>query len=163
VLSFEGHNAGFPLALENNIHGHHRHIASPHASPLIFNPSPTLVSSTSQGEFMNTNRRTFVLHVIAAGTAAGTTNAFAAEEKKVSTVKLTEEDKYAKSMGFRYDTTKVDKAKYPRHDAATQNCSKCQLYSGKEGEEWGPCSFFGGRLVQPTGWCRNFKVKKAAA
>jgi len=112
---------------------------------------------------MNTNRRTFVLHVIAASTVAGTTNALAQEEKKVSTVRLTEDDKYAKSMGFKLKTADVDQAKYPRHDAATQQCSKCQLYSGKEGDEVGPCSFFGGRLVQPGGWCRNFKAKKAAA
>jgi hypothetical protein len=75
--------------------------------------------------------------------------------------KLTETDSYAKSMGFRYDTTKVDQTRYPRHDAATQQCSKCQLFSGKDGDEWGACSFFGDRLVKPTGWCRNFKAKKA--
>jgi hypothetical protein len=136
---------------------------SRHPTASIFNPSPTLVSSPLQGEIMNTNRRTFVLHVIAAGAAAGTANALAGEEKKVSTVVLTEDDPYAKSMGFRWDTNKVDQARYPRHEAATQQCSKCQLYSGKDGDEVGPCSFFGGRLVHPGGWCRNFKAKKAAA
>lgn len=107
-------------------------------------------------------RRIFMLQV-AAGTSALACGELMAQEKAISTVKLTEEDGYAKSMGFRYDTTKVDQVKFPRHDAATQQCSKCQLFSGKEGEEWGPCSFFGGRLVNHNGWCRNFKVKKAAA
>ncbi len=108
------------------------------------------------------NRRVFMLQVVA-GTSVLASGQLMAQDKPISTVKLTEEDKYAKTMGFRYDTTKVDQAKYARHDAATQQCSKCQLYSGKAGEEWGPCSFFGGRLVNQNGWCKNFKVKKAAA
>lgn len=102
-----------------------------------------------------------MLHVVAGTTALASADLMA-QEKKVSTVVLTEDDPYAKSMGFRWDTNKVDQAKYPRHDAATQQCSKCQLYSGKEGDEVGPCSFFGGRLVHPGGWCRNFKARKAA-
>lgn len=108
------------------------------------------------------NRRVFMMQVVTGASALAAANVMA-QDKPVSTVKLTEDDKYAKSMGFRYDTTKVDQAKYPRHDAATQQCSKCQLYSGKEGEEWGPCSFFGHRLVNHNGWCRNFKVIKAKA
>ena len=101
------------------------------------------------------NRRSFVLHVLA-GSAALSCAAAQAEEERV-----TEADPYARSMGFRLDTNQVDQAKYPRHDAATQSCSKCQLYDGKTGEAWGPCSFYGGRLVSPNGWCRNFKVRKA--
>jgi hypothetical protein len=64
-------------------------------------------------------------------------------------------------MGFKLDTNKVDKKRYPRHDAATQMCSKCQLYGGKPNDPLGPCSFFGDRLVPPNGWCRNFKPLKA--
>ena len=103
------------------------------------------------------SRRTFMFQVMAAGSALATTALVAAEEEKVS-----ESDPYAKSMGFRLDTTKVDQAKYPRHDPATQQCSKCQLYSGKPGDANGPCSFYGGRLVSANGWCRNFKPPKAA-
>jgi hypothetical protein len=104
------------------------------------------------------SRRVFMLKVVTgASVLAGTSVAVAADGEK-----LTEDDPYAKSMGFKFDTNKVDKAKYPRHDVS-QTCAKCQLYDGKEGDAWGPCSFFGGRLVQPTGWCRNFKVRKAAA
>jgi hypothetical protein len=75
--------------------------------------------------------------------------------------RLTEDDAYAKSMGFKLNTENVDQAKYPKH-TTDQHCSKCQLFSGKDGDEVGPCSFFGGRLVPPTGWCRNFKPKGAA-
>jgi High potential iron-sulfur protein len=106
------------------------------------------------------NRRIFMLQVVAGASAVvASTNAPAQK----STDKLTETDPYAKSMGFKLDTNNVDKARYPRHDAATQQCSKCQLFSGKAGEPDGPCSFYGGRIVPVAGWCRNFKPPKAAA
>jgi hypothetical protein len=108
----------------------------------------------------HSNRRVFMMRVIGAGSALAAGHALAADP--VSTEKLTETDSYAKSMGFRLDTAKVDAAKYPRH-TAEQKCSSCQLFSGKEGDEWGPCSFFGGRLVNKGGWCRNFKVRKPGA
>lgn len=104
-------------------------------------------------------RRVFMLKVMAGSAALAFPLVQAAEAE--STEKLTEADPYARSMGFRLDTNNVDQAKYPRHDAATQQCAKCQLYDGKPGDAVGPCSFYGGRLVPPTGWCRNFKVKKA--
>jgi hypothetical protein len=102
------------------------------------------------------SRRTFILQVIAGTTALAVTPVRAAPTDKV-----TEADPYAKSMGFKVDTNQVDKVKYPRHDAATQQCNKCQLYSGEPGDELGSCSFFK-RMVPPTGWCKNFKVRKAA-
>jgi hypothetical protein len=103
------------------------------------------------------NRRVFMMQVVTGSAllAAGR-GALAAEPER-----LTETDGYARSMGFRYDTATVDKKRYPRHDAS-QTCAKCQLFDGKPGDEWGPCSFFGGRLVKATGWCRNFKVIGAA-
>lgn len=109
------------------------------------------------------NRRVFTLHVIA-GSSLLTATALHAQEKevKVSSEKLTEADPYAKSMGFRLNTANADKVKFPRHDVS-QKCSECQLYSGKAGEPYGPCSFYGGRQVPADGWCRNFKVKKAKA
>ena len=103
------------------------------------------------------SRRIFMLEVVATSGALAFNRVFAAEE---STEKVTESDPYAKSMGFKLDTNQVDQAKYPRHDA-TQHCAACQLYSGKPGDALGPCSFYGGRLVAPTGWCRNFKALKA--
>lgn len=104
-------------------------------------------------------RRVFLLQLAAGGsTALLSASGLAAEEE--STVQLTEADPYARSMGFRLSTEKVDKVKYPRH-AVEQRCSKCQLYSGKAGAPVGPCSFYGGRLVPVDGWCRNFKVVKA--
>ncbi len=104
------------------------------------------------------SRRTFTLHLIVGGSALAASPFALAQE----TEKVTEADPYAKSMGFRVDTAKVDQAKYPRH-TVEQHCSVCQLYSGKPGEPLGPCSFYGDRLVPPTGWCRNFKALKAKA
>lgn len=102
------------------------------------------------------NRRVFMLQVIAGSAALAATQVYAADEK------VTEEDPYARSMGFKTNTNNVDKVKYKRHDAATQQCAKCQLYDGAAGSAAGPCSFFGGREVPNTGWCRNFKPKAAA-
>jgi hypothetical protein len=107
-----------------------------------------------------TNRRVFMLQLACASSVLAASQAQAADP--VSDEKLTETDSYAKSMGFRLDTTKVDAKRFPRH-TVEQKCSSCQLFSGKEGDEWGPCSFFGGRQVNRNGWCRNFKVRKAAA
>lgn len=106
---------------------------------------------------MRPGRRVFLLKAIAASSALVVARSHAEETERV-----TEADPYAKSMGFKLDTSQVDQAKYPRHDA-TQHCAVCQLYSGKAGDALGPCSFYGGRLVAPTGWCRNFKALKAKA
>ena len=81
-----------------------------------------------------THRRIFILQVACAGSALAAGRAFAADP--VSNEKLTETDAYAKSMGFRLDTTKVDQAKYPRH-TAEQKCSVCQLFSGAPGRRMG--------------------------
>lgn len=82
------------------------------------------------------------------------------ENAPVSNDPVKETDPYPKSMGFRVNTANVDKTKFPRHEA-TQKCHSCQLFSGKDGEALGPCSFFK-RMVPPDGWCRNFKPKKVA-
>ena len=114
------------------------------------------------------NRRVFMLHAIAGTTALAAQNnalaqaaaAPAAPAEPVSKEQVKETDAYPKSMGFKLNTASVDKVKFPRHEAS-QKCSECQLFSGKAGEALGPCSFFK-RMVPPDGWCRNFKVRKAA-
>jgi High potential iron-sulfur protein len=119
------------------------------------------------------NRRVFMLHaIVGTGTAIGVPIAARAqaaaapaagapaENAPVVNEPVKETDAYPKSMGFRVNTANVDKVKFPRHEAS-QKCHECQLFSGKEGEALGPCSFFK-RLVPPDGWCRNFKLRKAA-
>ena len=103
------------------------------------------------------NRRVFMMRVVAGSAVL----ASAASSHAQAPEKLLETDSYAKSMGFKYDTTKVDKARWTRHDAS-QQCNKCQLWDGKPGAEYAACSFFGDRHTPSTGWCKNFKAVKAA-
>ncbi len=102
-------------------------------------------------------RRVFMMQAVAGTTALAVQGTALAEDPR-PTEAVKETDAYPKSMGFKLKTEMVDKAKFPRHDVS-QKCSECQLYSGKPGEELGPCSFFK-RLVPPNGWCRNFKQRK---
>lgn len=103
-------------------------------------------------------RRIFLLQLVAGSSALAPVLGQAQDNNSGKPVKETEA--YPKSMGFKANTKDVDKAKFPRHDVS-QKCSECQLFSGKPGDELGPCSFFK-RPVPPDGWCRNFKPKKAA-
>jgi hypothetical protein len=108
---------------------------------------------------MKSNRRVFMMQVVGGlGTLAlGSKASFAAVEK------LTEADSYGKSMGFKLNTMDVDKAKWKRW-TAEQNCGNCQLWNGKENKTvagYGECSFFE-RYTPEAGWCKNYKVRKAA-
>lgn len=105
----------------------------------------------------NTDRRIFLIH-----TAAAACILAASQPLWAAAQKLSETDGYAKSMGFKLDTKNVDAARYPRH-TAEQYCGRCQLYEGNANEGSGPCSFYGGRIVPSTGWCKNFKLNKSAA
>jgi hypothetical protein len=74
--------------------------------------------------------------------------------------KLVPTDPYPKAMGFKLNTEEVDQVKYPRH-TTEQACHACQLWNGGDAD-FGNCSFFNGAITPKTGWCKNFKVKKAA-
>jgi hypothetical protein len=104
------------------------------------------------------NRRKFLFQVAAGAAVLPLARLAGAEEAKPD---LDPNDAYAKAMGFVTDTANADSAKFPKH-STDQQCAKCQLFQGAEGAEKGPCSFFGGRQVPSTGWCRNFKPKGAA-
>jgi hypothetical protein len=100
-----------------------------------------------------TNRRVFMM-TLAAGTSALAAGAALAQAK------LDEKDPTAAALGYVADTAKADKKKYPKHDAATQKCSTCQLFQGKAGAAEGPCPLFPGKVVAANGWCASW-VKKA--
>ena len=68
---------------------------------------------------------------------------------------VSESDPQVSALGYVADATKSDK----RTDA-TAACHNCGLYTGKEGEESGPCAIFQGKLVAANGWCTAW-VKKA--
>ncbi len=105
---------------------------------------------------MKRDRRVFMIHA-----AVGLTALAAESASHAAYERLAADDPYAKSMGFRLNTEEVDQAKYPRH-TAEQHCAACQLWKGKDGDAFADCSFFE-RSTPRNGWCKNFKVKKAAA
>ena len=99
------------------------------------------------------HRRTFFLKVVAAGSLlSGATTAAQAQAK------LEESDPQAAALGYKHDTKKVDKAKFPKHDDS-QTCSNCQLFQGKPQDEWGPCAIFAGKQVAGPGWCSAWAKK----
>ena len=104
------------------------------------------------------NRRKFLFQIAAGAAVLPLARIAGAEEAKPD---LDPNDAYAKAMGFVTNTADADSAKFPKH-SPDQQCAKCQLFQGADGAEKGPCSFFGGRQVPSTGWCRNFKPKNAA-
>ena len=40
-----------------------------------------------------------------------------------------------------------------------QNCANCQLYTGEDDSELGPCGIFPGKSVRAAGWCKSWVVK----
>ena len=109
------------------------------------------------GFFMtNTNRRVFILHIAAGGSALAASSAMA----QAAAPMVDEKDAQAAALGYAADTTKVDAKKYPKH-AVEQKCGNCQLYTGKPKEAAGPCPLFAGKQVAANGWCSAY-VKKAA-
>ena len=68
---------------------------------------------------------------------------------------VAETDSQAAALGYKADTSKVDKAKY----AAGQKCDNCALYQGKAGSAAGGCSLFAGKQVAGAGWCSAYANK----
>lgn len=104
---------------------------------------------------INSNRRTFIFHVVATGAVLSAGQAYA----QTAGPKLEESDAQATALGYKSDTTKVDAKKYPNH-AAAQSCATCQLFQAKAKDASGGCPLFAGKQVMATGWCSAW-VKKA--
>jgi len=66
-----------------------------------------------------------------------------------------ESDPIAVALKYKTNATKA-----PERQDKTAMCSNCNLYTGKPGAADGPCSVFGGKLVNAKGWCTGW-VKKA--
>lgn len=76
---------------------------------------------------------------------------------------LDESDSTAQTLGYVHDATQADTAKFPKRagaEGAEQFCKNCQLYTGTEGSEWGPCSIFPGKAVNANGWCNAWVAKQ---
>lgn len=106
---------------------------------------------------INSGRRSFLkagsLAVVSAA-IAGSVGKAAAQGARVD-----EKDAQAQSLGYKHDATKVDKAKFPKYQAA-QTCANCTLYQAKPADPWGGCPIFPGKQVAGKGWCSAY-VKKA--
>lgn len=100
------------------------------------------------------SRRHFIAQVGIAGTALAAGQTFAQSAPAM----VVETDAQAVGLGYKADTTKVDKAKYPKH-AATQACKNCQLFAGKATDKAGNCPLFAGKQVAATGWCSAWVMK----
>src|SRR5690242_17231721 len=94
------------------------------------------------------SRRELLLLTLVAG------NAFAASQPKVN-----EKDSLATALGYVADAKRVDKKAYPMYrDGST--CSNCSWYQGKPGDAaGGACTFFPGKSVDASGWCRMWNKK----
>ena len=98
------------------------------------------------------NRRQFIINLSAAGGFAMAGHAFAQAPA------LAETDPQAVALGYKADSTKVDKQKFPKHEAS-QKCNNCQLYQGTPTDATGGCPLFAGKQVAGPGWCGAW-VKK---
>ena len=74
------------------------------------------------------------------------------------------DDEQAKALYYVEDATKS-----PFRKSAGQFCHNCNLYSGQEGSQWGPCAIFSYRVnkhnqtlvVKANGWCRSWGPRSA--
>jgi hypothetical protein len=99
----------------------------------------------------NTNRRIFMLAVAAASCAIAAPSAYAQ-------TKVDEADEQAAALGYKHDSKKVDKAKYPKHDVA-QVCSNCSFWQGAATDAWAGCAMFGRKQIAAPGWCQAWTKK----
>lgn len=104
---------------------------------------------------MKSNRRTFVIQSIAGAGLLASTRLVQAQAAAPLVV---ETDPQAVALGYKSDTTKVDKAKYPKH-ANEQNCANCALYQGKPTDAAGGCPLFAGKQVGAKAWCSAWAKK----
>jgi hypothetical protein len=107
------------------------------ATPLF----PAQPATPSQG-----TRRVFMMQ-LAAGGCMALVGAPALAQRRVE-----ETDENAVQLGYKHDTTKVDKAKFPQHDNA-QKCVNCSFWQGEKTDEWAGCSMFGRKQINANGWC----------
>ena len=104
--------------------------------------------------FAPTSRRIFIAQALASGGAFAALGAHA----QATPPKVDEKEPQAVALGYVADTTKADKAKYPKH-ANDQKCNNCQLYQGKATDAAGGCPLFPAKQVAGPGWCSAWAKK----
>jgi len=101
---------------------------------------------------MQTTRRQFVIYSVS-GVGALCLGAAAQAQAMVS-----EADPQAAAVGYKVDTAKVDKKKFPKH-TVSQQCSNCALYQGAATAAAAGCAIFPGKQVAGKGWCSAWAKK----
>ena len=81
-----------------------------------------------------------------------------AQQKAAAMPHVSESDPQAQALGYKDDASKVDKKKFTNFKEG-ELCSNCQHFSGKSGEQWGPCAIFPGKQVNAKGWCSAWQKK----
>jgi hypothetical protein len=107
---------------------------------------------------MRTQRRNF-LKVGSLALASIAMAASATKSLRAATPHVDEQEATARSLGYREDATKVDKAKFAKYKSG-ETCANCQLFQGRAGAAWGGCPIFSGKEVSAKGWCSAY-VKKS--
>lgn len=101
---------------------------------------------------MQVTRRKFVIYSVS---GVGTLCLGAAAQAQAM---VSETDPQAVAVGYKADSTKVDKKKFPKH-AVTQLCSNCALYQGAATAAAAGCAIFPGKQVAGKGWCSAWAKK----
>lgn len=99
------------------------------------------------------NRREFFVQL-----SVGTGVMFAAAAAMADAPMVAESDPQATALGYKADSSKVDKTKFPKH-AADQHCGNCALFQGKASDASGACPLFAGKSVSSKGWCSGYAKK----
>jgi len=93
-----------------------------------------------------------MIHAVVGSTAGAVGNVAAGPDM------VSERDANAVALGYKADTTKVDKAKYAGHKPSMV-CSNCTLFQGKPSDVAGGCPLFVGKQVAAKGWCGAYALK----
>jgi High potential iron-sulfur protein len=97
----------------------------------------------------HSNRRVFIMKLVATGTAVAAGSAHAAPKL------LEESDPKAVSLGYKHDSSQVDQKRFPKHGAG-EKCGNCMAYLGKPTDPKAECDLLVDRLVSVTGWCSSY-------
>jgi hypothetical protein len=114
-------------------------------------------SSKPSSKFLtsSSSRRCFLIHalVTTGAASAAMSSAHAAAPKHVE-----ESDDTAVALGYKHDTTKVDKQRFPKHEVS-QVCGNCSFFQGGPQDEWAGCAMFGRKQINAKGWCSAWAKK----
>lgn len=100
-------------------------------------------------------RRIFMIQAALGGAALACGQAAVAAPSKID-----ESDPKAKSLGYKHDSSQVDKAKFPKH-AAGEKCTNCMAWLGKPTDAWAECDLLVNKLVAGPGWCSSYVKLKS--